>query len=133
MAHGIQVTIDCADPARLAAFWASALHYVVQPPPEGYADWPSFLRTIGIEEGFDDFSACVDPAGAGPRLFFQKVPEEKAAKNRVHLDVNVGKDAVDAEVERLVTAGATKVRELDKGYERWVVMTDPEGNEFCVQ
>ncbi|HEV2888982.1 MAG TPA: VOC family protein [Frankiaceae bacterium] len=134
MAHGIQVTFDCVDAPAQARFWAAALRYVVQPPPEGFETWEAFGRAMGIpEEDFDKVSACVDPDGRGPRLFFQRVPEGKEAKNRVHLDVNVGKAAVDAEVERLVTAGATKVREVDQGYQRWVVMADPEGNEFCVQ
>jgi len=131
---GIQVTFDCADPARLAAFWASALGYVIQQPPEGFASWPEFLTSIGVPESeWDTRSACVDPAGAGPRLFFQQVPEPKTAKNRVHLDVNVGRDRVDAEVERLVAAGAARVREHAEAGDRWVVMADPEGNEFCVQ
>jgi len=128
------VTIDCADPAGLAAFWASALGYVVQPPPEGYDSWPAFLRTIGVPESdLGNASACVDPDGKGPRLFFQKVPEGKAAKNRVHLDVNVGPGNVEAEVARLVSEGATRVEAFDVPLGTWVVMTDPEGNEFCVQ
>jgi hypothetical protein len=130
----IQVTFDCADPARLAAFWASALGYVIQPPPEGFDSWPAFLTAIGVPESeWDTRSACVDPAGAGPRLFFQKVPEPKTAKNRVHLDVNAGRDRVDAEAERLVAEGATRVREVEEMGERWLVMADPEGNEFCLQ
>jgi hypothetical protein len=134
MATGVQVTFDCADPAGLAAFWAGALGYVVQPPPEGYDSWPAFLTSIGVPESeWDTRSAAVDPDGKGPRLFFQKVPEPKAAKNRVHLDVNVGHDRVDAEVTRLAGAGATVVQDTTIGPERWVVMADPEGNEFCVQ
>jgi hypothetical protein len=134
MATGVQVTFDCADPARLSAFWASALGYVVQPPPEGYDSWPAFLTAIGVPESeWDTRSAAVDPDGRGPRLFFQQVPEPKAAKNRVHLDVNVGHDRVDAEVARLVGEGASVVRDTAIGPERWVVMADPEGNEFCVQ
>ena len=134
MATGVQVTFDCASPATLAAFWASALGYVVQPPPEGFDSWPAFLTSIGVPESeWDSRSACVDPDGKGPRLFFQRVPEGKTAKNRVHLDVNVGKDRVDDEVSRLVAEGAAKVREHEDGNERWVVMTDPEGNEFCLQ
>ena len=130
----IQITVDCAEPGRLAAFWASALGYVVQPPPPGYESWPAFLTELGVPESeWDSRSACVDPDGTGPRLFFQRVPEPKAGKNRVHLDVNVGRDRVDAEVERLVAEGATKLREHGDMGERWVVMTDPEGNEFCVQ
>ncbi|MDQ1710962.1 MAG: hypothetical protein QOE45_412 [Frankiaceae bacterium] len=134
MATRVQVTFDCADPARLSAFWAAALGYVVQPPPEGFGSWPEFLTRIGVPESeWDTRSAAVDPDGTGPRLFFQKVPEPKAAKNRVHLDVNVGHDRVDAEVARLVAEGASVVEDTQVGPERWVVMADPEGNEFCVQ
>jgi hypothetical protein len=131
---GVQITFDCADPGRLAAFWASALGYVIQPPPEGFDSWPAFLTQIGVpEEAWNSRSACVDPEGKGPRLFFQQVPEPKAVKNRVHLDVNVGRDRVDAEVERLVGEGASVVGEKSEMGERWVVMADPEGNEFCLQ
>ena len=130
----VQITFDCAAPGRLAEFWASALGYVLQPPPEGFDSWPAFLTAIGVPESeFDSRSACVDPDGKGPRLFFQRVPEPKAAKNRVHLDVDVGRDRVDAEVQRLLAEGATKVREVSENGERWVVMADPEGNEFCLQ
>jgi hypothetical protein len=134
MSNGVQVTFDCAEPAALAAFWASALGYVIQPPPPGYDSWPAFLTAMGVPEPeWDTRSACVDPDGKGPRLFFQRVPEGKAAKNRVHLDVNVGADRVDAEAERLVGEGATRVTEHTEMGTRWVVMADPEGNEFCLQ
>jgi hypothetical protein len=134
MANGVQVTFDCADPARLAAFWASALGYVVQPPPEGYDSWPAFLTELGVPESeWNSRSACVDPDGNGPRLFFQQVPEPKTAKNRVHLDVNVGHDRIDDEAKRLAGEGATFVRDVTEMGARWIVMADPEGNEFCVQ
>ena len=134
MAHGVQVTFDCADPARLAAFWASALGYVVQPPPPGYDSWPAFLTEMGVPESeWNSRSAVVDPDEKGPRLFFQRVPEPKSVKNRVHLDVNVGGDRVDDEVARLTGEGASVVGEASDMGERWVVMADPEGNEFCVQ
>ena len=145
MATGIQVVIDCADPARLSAFWADALHYKVQDPPEGHATWEEFLAAQGVPESeWNSASAVVDPAGAGPRVYFQRVPEEKVVKNRVHLDLNVGgghataleerQRHVDAEVERLLGLGATIFRPgaVENG-EYWVVMQDPEGNEFCVQ
>jgi hypothetical protein len=85
-----------------------------------------------------------DPDEVGPRLYFQKVPEGKVAKNRVHLDLNVGGGAsvpleerrrrVDAEVARLKALGATDERgAIEKRGEYWVRMNDPEGNEFCVQ
>ena len=144
MAVPIQVTFDCADPARLATFWASALGYKIQDPPEGYATWHEFLAAQGVpEEQWNSASAVVDPDGIGARIFFQRVPEPKASKNRVHLDVNVGgplgtpleqrRERVAREVERLVHEGATKLRAFDERGEHWVVMQDPEGNEFCLQ
>ena len=144
MGTPIQVVIDCADPARLAAFWADALHYEVQPPPEGFDSWDAALDAWGIpEEGRNAFNAVVDPEGAGPRIFFQQVPEPKVVKNRVHVDVNAGgpqgtpdeqrRELVTAEVARLEGAGASVFREVEERGEHWVVMQDPEGNEFCVQ
>jgi hypothetical protein len=144
MATSIQVTFDCADPDRLATFWAAALGYQKQDPPEGYATWPEFLAAQGVpEDQWNAASAVVDPDGVGPRLFFQRVPEPKASKNRVHLDVNVGGDRttppderrqrVDAEVERLSRIGATELRAHEEHGEYWIVMQDPEGNEFCLQ
>jgi hypothetical protein len=144
MATGVQVVIDCADPTRLGAFWAEALHYVLQPPPHGFDSWPAFLTSIGVpEEEWNGFNAVVDPDGRGPRLFFQRVPEPKVVKNRLHLDLNVGwsegvtdeerRDRVGTEVERLTALGASVLRDVDERGEHWVVMQDPEGNEFCVQ
>lgn len=144
MATRFQVVMDCADPDRLARFWAEALHYTLQDPPEGFASWEEFLVKIGLpEEQWNDASAVVDPDKAGPRIYFQRVPEGKVVKNRVHLDLNVGggpgtpleerKPRVDAEVERLTGAGATVLWPIEKRGEYWVVMQDPEGNEFCVQ
>ncbi|MEU7278923.1 VOC family protein [Streptomyces sp. NPDC045431] len=120
-----QVTFDCAEPARVARFWCEVLGYVVSAPPEA-----------------DEWSACVDPSGAGPRLYFQRVPEGKAAKNRVHLDVRVatglvGEErlaALEAECARLVALGAVHVRTLlaDDENESCIGMQDIEGNEFCL-
>jgi hypothetical protein len=94
-------------------------------------------------ETWNDVAALVDPEGVMPRLFFQRVPEPKTAKNRVHLDVGVSggpevahddrRPKVDAAVERLVGLGATMVRANHEVDEYWVVMRDPEGNEFCLQ
>ena len=144
MAIGFQVTFDCADPDRLARFWAQVLGYKLQEPPEGYATWQDWLRDRGIpKERWNDRGAIVDPDGRRPRVFFQKVPEGKTAKNRVHLDVNVSgglavpleqrRKEVDAAVERLVAAGATKIGAVEElgGYH--VVMRDIEDNEFCLQ
>ncbi len=143
MAPKIQMTIDCADPARLAEFWAQALRYQLQPPPEGFASWPEALTAWGVpEEDWNSASAIVDPDGAGPRIFLQRVPEPKPGKNRVHLDVGVSDGAdtpverkrsqVLPTVERLRGLGATEVRQVEEMGSFWVVMQDPEGNEFCV-
>ena len=141
MARTVQVVIDCADPASLAGFWAQALGYVVQPPPPGHDSWESFLAALGVpQERWNDRSAVVDPEGTGPRVFFQKVPEGKAAKNRLHLDLRVSGEGppetaherLAAEVSRLSALGAAQVRAVDELGEHWVVMTDPEGNEFCL-
>ena len=138
----VQVVFDAAAPESLAGFWALALGYVMQPPPPGFATWEDFGRSIGMrEEEFGDQAAVVDPAGEGPRLYFQRVPEGKTAKNRVHLDVRVaGPDVRGAERERLVEehvgrlleAGAAVAWRNDDKRGRSVVMRDPEGNEFCV-
>ena len=144
MATPIQVTFDCADPDRLATFWATALGYKKQDPPAGYATWPEFLAAQGVpEDQWNAASAIVDPEGIGPRIYFQQVPEPKTVKNRVHLDVNVGggrdtpdderRGRVNAEVERLIGAGATRLCACAEHGEYWVVMYDPEGNEFCLQ
>ncbi len=147
MAHGIQVVFDAADTRALGRFWALALGYVEQPPPDGYDSWEAWATELGIPESEWDASyAIVDPGGDGPRVYFQKVPEGKSAKNRVHLDVKAGgergtpmderKHNVDAHVERLVAAGGTVHQVFDPSGDRgegyWVVMQDPEGNEFCV-
>lgn len=145
MSTSIQLVFDTADPDREARFWAEALGYRLQPPPDGFDTWPAFLRQQGVPEGqWNDASAIVDPAGSGPRLFFQRVPEAKVAKNRVHLDLNVSgghgvaleerQRRVDAEVVRLKSLGATDERgAIEKNGEYWTRMNDPEGNEFCVQ
>ena len=143
MATSIQVVFDCADPDRVAKFWATALGYKLQDPPQGFATWEEFLKAQHIpEELWNSRSAVVDPAGTGPRLFFQQVPEPKTVKNRVHLDINASqgfgvaldqrKKQVNAEVERLIGEGATKLRVGEEMGEYWIVMADPEGNEFCV-
>lgn len=135
---------DCADPDRVARFWAEALGYTLQDPPDGYATWEEFLKAAGIpEDEWNSASAIVDPEGVRPRIYFQRVPEGKVVKNRVHLDLNVGggrdtpiedrRDRVGAEADRLVAADARVVRSAEERGEFWIVMQDPEGNEFCLQ
>src|SRR5689334_12255857 len=107
----IQVTFDAADPDALARFWAGVLGYIVQPPPEGFDTWEAFLASIGLPESeWDKASAIVDPEGKGPRLYFQKVPEGKTVKNRMHLDVNVGgpRGTPEEERRRNVAAGVER-------------------------
>lgn len=143
MAKGFQVVIDCADPAQLADFWAFVLHYKLDDPPKGFSSWEEWLKAHNVPvEQWNAASAVVDPDGVSPRIFFQRVPESKAVKNRVHLDVNATpglgtpleerKQLVNAEVERLIPAGAQKLRTVEEMGGYFVVMTDPEGNEFCV-
>lgn len=144
MATSVQVVIDCADPAGLARFWAAALGYVEQEPPAGFASWQDFLTAQGVPESeWNSANAVVDPDQRGPRIFFQRVPEPKAVKNRLHLDLNVGggraapletrRERVNAEARRLRELGASEVRATERGEEFWIVMQDPEGNEFCLQ
>ena len=137
----IQVTFDCAEPERVARFWCEVLGYVVPPPPEEFATWDDFDRALPPEHQGSAF-ACIDPSGVGPRLFFQRVPEGKVVKNRLHLDVRVGTGlvgeerlaALEAECARLVALGAVRVRLLpaDGDNESCLVMQDIEGNEFCL-
>jgi hypothetical protein len=141
-----QLVIDCADPDRLARFWAAALGYELEPPPAGFAAWDDYYRDLGVPEeelgaGADRIS---DPEGRGPRIWFQVVPEAKAVKNRLHLDIHASggrtvpiqarRQRVDAEASRLASLGATITRVLyQEGLDHYgVAMTDPEGNEFDI-
>jgi catechol 2,3-dioxygenase-like lactoylglutathione lyase family enzyme len=139
----VQITFDCRDPAALAGFWGETLGYRLDDPPAGFATWDEALTAWGVpEERRNDRSAVGDPDGVGPRLFFQKVAEQKVAKNRVHLDVRAAPGlegekrmaALEAECARLVSLGAIRVQRhepgrMDAGH---IVMQDPEGNEFCL-
>jgi catechol 2,3-dioxygenase-like lactoylglutathione lyase family enzyme len=144
MAREIQVTIDCADPDRLMRYWCEVLGYERDAPPPGFATWDEALDAFGVPpEARNTRSACHDPEGVGPRLFFQQVPEGKSAKNRLHLDVRAapglqGEErmaAFEAECDRLVALGGTRLARhepeppLSHGF---VVMADPEGNEYCL-
>jgi hypothetical protein len=109
------IVVDCADPERVSAFWAEAL---------GWTAWRDQDGDLGL-------SASGDPSRGDLRLLFLRVPERKAVKNRVHLDVNPTGCEQAAEVERLLRLGATRV-DIGQGQVSWVVLADPEGNEFCV-
>ncbi|MGY1838869.1 MULTISPECIES: VOC family protein [unclassified Modestobacter] len=152
MSRQVQVTFDAADPRALSSFWREVLGYVHPAPPgvelpedaDPLAAWDDFLARVGVPaEQRNARSAIEDPAGHAPRLFFQRVPEGKVAKNRVHLDVRAapglqGEErmaALEAECDRLVALGASRVRrtEPDPPMEAgFIVLTDPEGNEFCL-
>ncbi|WP_210650683.1 VOC family protein [Nocardioides sp. SYSU D00065] len=152
MSRTVQVTFDAHDPEALSRFWADALGYVHPPPPgrdlepgqDPFEAWHDFLAQLGVPDSeWGSASAAQDPDGGGPRLFFQRVRDGKSAKNRVHLDIRAapglqGEErmaALEAECERLVGLGATRVERhepappMTHGH---IVMRDPEGNEFCL-
>ena len=152
MSREIQVTFDAHDPEALSIFWRDAMGYVHPGPPgvdlpagaDPLAAWAEFLERMGVpEDQRNTRSALEDPDGRGPRFFFQQVPEDKVAKNRLHLDLRAAPGlegeqrmaALEAECDRLVALGAKRVRRdepappLSLGL---IVMTDPEGNEFCL-
>ena len=130
MSRTVQVTFDCADPNALAGFWNEALGYRYDSPPPGFGTWEEALDHFGVpEEDRNNASASVDPDGVGPRLWFQKVPEGKVVKNRLHLDFTP--DDQQAEVARVIALGARHV-DIGQGEQSWVVLADPEGNEFCI-
>ena len=107
-----ELIVDCADPDRLARFWAAALGWKRNDHPDGEIELSG-------------------PPGSGPSLLFLTVPEPKTVKNRLHIDVNPVGCERDEEVERLVALGATRV-DIGQSEQTWVVLADPEGNEFCV-
>jgi catechol 2,3-dioxygenase-like lactoylglutathione lyase family enzyme len=127
------ITFDCADPERLADFWAAVLGYTKREPPPEYPTWAAYLESLGIPEGqWTTSAAAVDPEGIRPRLLFLKVPEGKIVKNRVHLDLTPER-TMDEEVARLQALGAVVVQRFEVAIGPFTVMRDPEGNEFCVE
>ena len=141
-----QLVIDCADPDRLAHFWAAALHYQIAPAPEEFDSWDDYFRDMGVDEselGIGD-DRITDPAGGGPDIWFQQVPEPKIIKNRLHLDISVGggrdvpmetrQQRIHAEALRLSELGAATQRVLaEPGLDHYgIAMTDPEGNEVDI-
>ena len=147
-----QLVIDCKDPELLARFWAAALGYVLEPPPEGFATWDDWRRDIGLPDSELGIGAdsIIDPRGDGPRIWFHVMPDAKVVKNRLHLDIHVSggrtvlegrsvplatrRERVDAEARRLVDLGATlTVVMSEDGVDAYAVgMKDPEGNEFDI-
>ncbi|HSP36867.1 MAG TPA: VOC family protein [Frankiaceae bacterium] len=162
MSRTVQITFDAHDPRALSTFWRDVLGYVHPAPPgvdlpedtDPLAAWDDFLAQAGVpEEQRNTRSAIEDPDGLGPRLFFQQVPEDSAAENRaaknradkyrVHLDVRAAPGlqgdermaALEVECDRLVALGAARIQRyepappMSAGH---IVLTDPEGNEFCL-
>jgi hypothetical protein len=136
----LQVVFAARDPRRLAEFWRFALGYASEPPPPGFGSWEDFARANDLPLTAQDIDSAVDPTGTGPRLLFER--DEPRARGAVHLDVNASSSGmsmsekrarVDQTVERLISAGATKTRVVERERDYWVELTDPEGNWFCVQ
>ncbi|KOV70787.1 VOC family protein [Streptomyces sp. MMG1121] len=144
-----KLVIDAADPHAQADFWAAALHYTAEDnsalverllsagalPGEAAVEYhgrPAFRDLIAVRHPDDPY----DPetgTGLGRRLLFQRVPEPKTVKNRLHLDLHTAPDRRTAELARLQALGARVVREVKEPSGEWHVLTDPEGNEFCLQ
>lgn len=143
MSFAIQVVFDCEDPDRLATFWAELLGYTLQPPPAGYDSWEALLEELGVPESeWGRASAIVDEEGGGPRFYFQKVPESKSGKNRLHVDVNVSggpavpldrrKENVEHAMRRAEGLGARFLYRMEESGGFHITLADPEGNEFCL-
>ncbi|SFO12150.1 hypothetical protein SAMN05660359_01548 [Geodermatophilus obscurus] len=140
MATDIQVTIDSTDPHTQADWWAEALGWQVEPQDEAFirrmvdaghateADTTTHRGALVWALG----AAITSPDPGRPRVLFQRVPEPRTGKNRLHLDVHVGAERREAEVSRLVELGATELWRSAQGPLEWVTLADPEGNEFCV-
>jgi len=113
MAREIHVVIDASDPDRLAEFWAAALGYE-------------------IAGGVGQYRSLRDPDGTGPKILIQGVPDQKAGKNRLHIDIAT--EDLEAEASRLATLGARRLRPapVEEFGISWILMADPEGNELCV-
>jgi hypothetical protein len=146
MAARFQLVIDCTEPDPLARFWAAALGYELEPPPAGFATWDDWRRDIGLPEEYlgVGVDSIIDPEGGGPRIWFRVEPDGKTVKNRLHLDVHasgeralpieVRRQRVDAEAQRLADLGATIFGAFtEEGLDHYAVgMKDPEGNEFDI-
>jgi hypothetical protein len=146
-----QIVIDCRDPEPLARFWAAALDYVLEPPPEGFDTWDDWRRAIGLPDSYLGVGtdSIIDPRGEGPRIWFNAGTEAKVVKNRLHFDIHASgagptanhdiplatrKQGVDAEAKRLADLGATITGVLTpEGADHYAMgMKDPEGNEFDI-
>jgi Glyoxalase-like domain len=146
MAAKFQITIDCANPDRLAHFWVEALGYRFQAPPAPFASWGDYWRGKGVPEDELEIGEdrIEDPAGAGPDIWFHQVPEKEVVKNRLHFDIRasggrevplaIRKKRVDAAAERLAQLGAKILEVWDEAEidHYATAMQDPEENEFDI-
>jgi Glyoxalase-like domain len=144
MPFDFQIVVDASQPHVLADWWAETLSWVLEPSDatfirrmiaEGYASDDETMVHNGAlvwKEGAAIRHPDVPSGLAKPRILFQLVPEPKTVKNRVHLDVRVGEQHVEAAVAKLTERGATYLHKGSQGPHSWVTMADPEGNEFCV-
>lgn len=143
-----QITIDCNNPTALVPFWAEVLGYRPRPAPEGFETWNDWYLSVGVPEEELDLSndgsdRLEDPDGQKPSIWFQVVPEEKSIKNRIHFDIypSGGREVpmdervrrVDQRVAELCAIGGSVLQPGDASIDHYfVIMHDPEGNEFCV-
>jgi hypothetical protein len=140
MAFDIQVVVDSTAPHELADWWAEALGWQVEPQDEAF-----ITRMVQSGAASEDDTmrhrgalvwrlgaAITSPDAGRPRVLFQRVPEAKTVKNRLHLDVRVGPERREAEVARLLSLGATELWRGSQGPMEWATLADPQGNEFCV-
>jgi uncharacterized protein YciI len=143
---GYQLVVDAIDPSEMATFWSAALGYELQQPPPGFDGWGANWRSVGVpeDECNDGYDSIVDPRRVRPRIWFQRVPEAKSIKNRLHIDISVGggrgvpiairAERIETEAARLAALGASRVGALvEDGVDHYAVaMRDPEGNEFDI-
>ena len=140
MAFDLQVVVDSTAPHELADWWAEALGWQLEPQDEAFI---TRMVQAGAASESDTMrhrgalvwslgAAITSPEPGRPRVLFQRVPEEKTVKNRLHLDVHVGPERREAEVARLLSLGATELWRGEQGPMSWVTLADPQGNEFCV-
>jgi hypothetical protein len=142
-ARNFEVTFDAKNSKALAAFWMEALGYEPMGPPKGYETWEAWRIAMELSEEEMDEGASIAAPDGSRYITFLNVPEPKTAKNRLHMDLDVlpdrkasvleQKTIMDAEVERLVKLGATKLYDALVGEHYRVTMADPEGNEFCLR
>ena len=140
MAFDVQIVLDCRRPHDLADWWAGVLGWQVETQDESFIQRMVDAGHASPEDTLRHRGALVWAVGAAlhspdpgrPRILFQRVPEEKTVKNRLHLDIRVGADRRESEVARLLALGATELWRGSQGPFEWATLADPEGNEFCV-